>query len=337
MSTHAIEIIEISKILPHPNADKMSITNVWGWQCCIGKDQFQVGDKAIYIPPDFVCTDLTIPELAFLKRKPEQVEARVKVAKLRGQLSQGLIITVPESLKHLPVGTNVIDELKIQRYEVPVPATTSGCFISPPRGLFLPKFDLENYHRYDYIIKDDEEVIITEKLNGTNFRICVAKNDSDELQFFAGTRNNWIKEDDVNVYWRCINQHPQLRAWAEANPEFILYGENYGMVGGMKYGAKQNELFFAAFAIYNPKENQWLDFDELQESVNKFNIQTAPVLYRGPFNKQILLDLAEKDSVIKGANHLSEGCVVVPIKERTHQEIGRVALKCVSNRYLEKN
>ena len=156
-----------------------------------------------------------------------------------------------------------------------------------------------------------------------------------EFQFFAGTRNNWIKEDGENVYWRCIRQHPQLIDWAKNNPELILYGEDYGMVGGMRYGSKNNELFFAAFAIFDPKEYRWLDFDEITKSLDSYNIPTAPVLYRGIFNQDLLFQLAEKDSIIPNANHLSEGCVIVPVKERISDEIGRVALKCVSNRYLE--
>lgn len=37
------------------------------------------------------------------------------------------------------------------------------------------------------------------------------------------------------------------------------------------------------------------------------------------------------------ADRMAEGVVIVPEKERWHPEIGRVCLKAVSNRYLEKS
>jgi len=60
-------------------------------------------------------------------------------------------------------------------------------------------------------------------------------------------------------------------------------------------------------------------------------------VYRGPFNKEQILELAEGDSNYPGANHCGEGVVVKPVHERTDYRIGRVQLKVVSNRYLSKS
>ena len=65
-------------------------------------------------------------------------------------------------------------------------------------------------------------------------------------------------------------------------------------------------------------------------------IGTVPIVYRGPYSVKVL-DLAEQDSSVLGAElgHICEGLVIVPERERRDDEIGRVALKHISNRYWE--
>ena len=169
MSTHSIEIVEITHIDVHPNADALAITHVDGWQCCIAKDQFKVGDKAVYIPPDYVCK-LSHPAFAFLKKDESKTFERIKVRRLRGQLSQGLLIPVPMELGDLPVGTNVIDQLGVERYEPPVPASSGGNFVTPP-SLYAPKFDIESFQKFMILFATGEPVVISEKLHG-----CVQEN-----------------------------------------------------------------------------------------------------------------------------------------------------------------
>jgi len=334
MSTHDIDIIEIGEIFPHPDPEvtKMELTHIGGWQCCVGKGDFKKGDKAVYIPPDFlVQTDH--PSFTFLKREGKSQE-RIRVKRLRGAISQGLIIPVPNELAHFPVGTNVIEQLGIERYEPPLPKSTSGDFIGAPSGLYCPKFDVENWQRYNTIFAINELVHVTEKLHGASSRYTFAKNaDGEEFQF-CGTRINWMKEDDTNIWWMAFNQCPAIGEWCRAHPEQIIYGEIFGQVQGLKYGAKKNDIFFAAFGILN--KTTWLDFDDARNSAGGYTVPCVPLLYSGPFDIEKIKELAEGDSSWPRANHMREGVVILPDKERTNPEIGRVQLKIVSNRYLEK-
>lgn len=339
MSTHSIEIVELTEIEPHPNADRMELTRVWGWQCCIGKGQFRPGDRAIYIPPDYVVPRR--PEFEFLFRDPARTEERIRVKRLRGTLSQGLIIPVPDHLADRSVGTNVIEDLGVRRYEPPIPPVTGGHFISPPQGVYAPKFDLENYQRYSDRFRPGEVVVITEKIHGANARYVWA-----EGMQFCGSRTNWMAEDDRNIWWRALRATPAIGQWCEANPGMVLYGEVFGQVQDLKYGAGPSQLFFAAFAVL--ASNEWLSFPWAFESVTDRSLATgvfyhgmnaglmwAPVLYIGALDPVHAAALAEGDSSWPGANHMREGVVITPLQERTDSEIGRVALKLVSNRYLE--
>lgn len=335
MSTHIVEIIEIGEIRPHPDSDRMAITSVYGWQCCIGKDQFKTGDRVVYCEPDY-CVPLNREEFAFLRneKNADKTHERIRPRRLRGELSQGLLIKVPADLDHLPTGTNVIEQLGIIRYVPPIEATTGGMFIGGPSGLYTPKFDVENYQRYGRVeFESNEEVVISEKIHGANGRFVYAKDSSGEWQQFCGTRENWVDEDDRNIWWLAFKQDPSIGAWCRANPEKLLYGEVAGRVGGYPYGAARNQVLFFAFAILDC--NQWLDYPEFVASCNLHSVPTAPLLYHGPFDEKLAYEMAELDSAVTGALHHREGVVILPIKERRSNKIGRTILKIVGNRFLE--
>ncbi len=335
MSQHAIEIIEITTVEAHPNpeVERMELTRIWGWQCCIGKGQFKPGDRAVYVPPDYE-VPLDRPEFDFLKRVDSKEYERIRVRRFKGAYSQGLLISVPPALAHLPVGANVMDDLGIRRYEPPLSFDTAGDHVPAPVGVYAPKFDVENYQRYPDLLQPGEITIVTEKIHGANGRFTFAKNQSGQAEQYVGSRNNWMKETDSSVYWQAIKQNPGIGDWCRANPDKVLYGEVFGNVQILKYGAKRNEIFFCAFAILD--KMRWLDYDEMTQSITPFGIKGAPHVYTGPFDPAHILPLAEADSRWPGANHPAEGVVITPVHERISETIGRLCLKAVSNRYLEK-
>lgn len=336
MSTHRIDIVEIGEVKKHPNADSLGIVDMFGWQCCVGLKDFKQGDKAVYIEPDF-SVNLSHPSFAFLKKEgSDKTHERIKVRRFRGFLSQGLLIPVPPELADLPVGTNVIEQLGIIRYEPPEPKSTGGDFVSGPSGLYSPKFDVENHQRYAHVFEPGEEIIATEKIHGCNSRYVMSKTQDGEWQQFCGSRTNWMKEDSKNVWWMAFRRNPTIGEWCKKHPETILYGECFGQVQKLKYGAGVNDVFFAIFGIL--EKNRWWDWDEIVASLVGFDgLKTVPLLYRGKLDMEILRNLAEGDSSWPKANHMREGVVIVPVVERTNMEIGRVCAKIVSNRYLEKS
>ena len=332
MSSHRVDIIQVGPILPHPNPEstKMELTHILGWQCCVGKGQFKEGDKAIYVEPDFCCPT-NHPSFAFLVRKDGKTQERIRVRRFKGTISQGLLISVPNELADLPVGTNVIEQLGIERYEPPLPKSTGGDFVGAPSALYCPKFDVENWQRWATKFAENEKVHVTEKLHGASARYTYAKNKDGEMVQFCGTRVNWMAEDDKNIWWMAFRRCPAIALWCKANPEQIIYGEVFGQVQSLKYGAGRNDIFFAAFGILN--QNRWLDFEDARDSADAEGVPCVPLLYSGPFVIEKIKELAEGDSSWPGAAHIREGVVILPDVERTDSELGRVQLKLVSDRY----
>lgn len=333
MSTHAVNIISIDNLTPHSNADKLQLTVIGGWQCVIGKN-VKLGDKMIYVEPDYV-VPTNHPLFAFLASniigaKPTK---RITVRRFRGEISQGLLVPVPPELADLPVGTNVMEQLGITRYEPPEEISMGGNIKSGPSLNYCPKFDVESYQRFVNHIADGEEVIATEKIHGANARFVWAKNpETGEYEQYCGSRTNWLKDETNDIWWKVFHATPSIGEWCKANPDVILYGEVFGQVQNLKYGI--NGLAFAAFAMLN--KGVWIDYDDMIKSLNEFGVPTAPFVYRGPFNKELLYNMAEENSRIPTAtDQMSEGLVITPVKERIDPKLGRVVLKIVSNRYLE--
>lgn len=81
-------VARINDIKPIENADKIEVAVVDGWQVVIAKkDNFQIGDQCVYIEIDSKVPEDN-PYFEFLKDR----KYKVKTIKLRGQISQGLIM-----------------------------------------------------------------------------------------------------------------------------------------------------------------------------------------------------------------------------------------------------
>lgn len=54
MSSLIVEICEVNDVEKHPNADKLDLVSVKGWQCVAQKGEYQIGDSVVYIPIDSI-------------------------------------------------------------------------------------------------------------------------------------------------------------------------------------------------------------------------------------------------------------------------------------------
>jgi len=316
--SHTCDVVVV-RLREHPNADSLSLVNVDDFQCVVRTSDWNDGDLGIYIPPDSVVPDTD--EFKFLGGK-----RRIKARKLRGQWSMGLLIKAPLDAT---IGDDYMEKFGIVHYEPKVHGSFSsgGNDVTPPK-VFAPVYDILNFRKYSNRFEDGEEVICTEKTHGCNSRF-VCLND----QIFCGSRKFWKQEDVNNLWWKALEWNPALDAWLRHHEGLVVYGEVYGQVQNLKYGATNGELYFAAFDILDG--DRWLDYDEARMVGS--GLPWVPLVYRGPFDKEKILEFAEGDSSYPRANHHREGVVIKPVNERIDRNIGRVQLKVVGNRYLSKS
>ena len=320
MSTHEVKVIRIGKIDKHPNADTLGLTKVDGWNIIVRLSDFKEGDLAAYIEPDYVVPNT--PQFEFLKG-----HNRITVKRFRGIYSQGLLIAAPPNTNE---GDNVIDLLGIKRYEPPISLSTGGEAEKGPSG-FYPKYDVESWQKYKHLLHEGEEVYITEKIHG-----CSARYYFQNGRIYCGSRTEWKREDPKNLWWRCFQQNPWIEQFCKTQPTLTVYGEIFGQVQDLKYGAGPNDLFCRVFDLWNTNVNQWLNIQDagIISSYDQL-LRWVPSVYKGPYHEDRVLDMAEGNSIIK-STQIREGIVIKPVIERMDPEIGRVQLKIVSNKYLER-
>ena len=286
MSAHAVNIIEIAEVRRHDNADRLEIVPIGGWQAVVKSGQFKPGDRAIYIEPDYT-VPTTREEFAFLA-KDGRDRHRLKAIRLRGALSFGLLIPVPDFLNAKPVGTDVMADLGIERYEPPVKLARSD---ELPENewpqVYASKFDVEALHKFPQILQLGEPVIVTEKIHGANARYLFA-----DGVFYIGSRTRWLKPDAAHPWRVAADTDRRIEAWCRAHPNVVLYGEIYGPVQSLKYGSGST-VRFAAFAASD--RGEWLPTADLLADVT---LPCVPEVFRGPFDPAVILPLAESDSSV---------------------------------------
>ena len=326
MSTFACPVVKLGKIGKHPNADTLSITTIEGCPTIFGTEMFKSGDLAIYVPVDAVVPE-TVPGTEFLGK-----HRRIKAKKLRGIFSMGLLLpldkTIPGTADGFWPGSDVASVLGITKYEEPEPLFMQTEQAPAPKTPSSPPvYDVESFRKYHHLFNPGEEVYVSEKIHGTNARFVYW---DDKLH--CGSHKQWKALDERNLWWRVAKAY-NLEEKLKRDPGMILYGEIYGQVQDLKYGAKLNELFFRAFDVYHTGVGQWFSYLPFLHWCDTMEIPRVPTLYRGPYTGfEALAPLAEGKSTL--ADHMREGFVIKPTDERWNNETGRTIAKLVSEAYL---
>ena len=320
MSSHCCPVVRIAK-QPHPNADSLSVQEIQGWEVCMRTEEWPDGTLAVYVPPDYLVPDTEL--FSWLKGSGNW--QRIRTKKFRGRYSYGILVPAPAGLAE---GDNAMESLGVTRWEPPEPGSfgVGACADNetPPPGVW-PKYDVENFQPYAWALQPGEQVVVTEKLHGTNARFMW----QDGHQW-AGSRTQWKAEDAACVWRHCLTQNPWITEWCQAHPGLMVYGEIYGWVQKLRYGAQPGQVWFAPFDVL--AGNHWLDYDLARALLPD---HWVPVLFTGPFDLEACRALSLKDSTL--APHMSEGVVIRPVVNRYERDLGRVQLKLVSARYLEKS
>ena len=332
MSELIVDVTEVVEVKSHPGADRLDLCVIKGWQCVVPKGQFKAGDRVIYFPPDTVLPKKLTDEFGvtnYCQEKPEGM--RIRQARLRGEPSFGLVIKCPDS--SWEVGRDCVSFYGAIKFEPPV-LGQQGDIAGKEHPLFPRYIDIENLQNFPNVFSEDEEVIATEKIDGTNVRISII-----EGEWIAGSKK-WPRkkpetEDDIkrNWYWFPYSFESvklMLEKLSKDHKVVILYGETYGRVQKLTYGIPK-QLDFLAFDLYI--DGAWMNWDEFTKTCQEFGVRTVPLVYRGPFSLEAIAKASEGNTLV-GGDHIKEGVVVKPIIERTHPKIGRVVLKRKSDKYL---
>lgn len=180
-------IRRIADIQPIEGADAIEVATIDGWKVVVKRGEFSVGDLAVYLE-----IDSWVPhELApFLSKGHEPREynsvkgERLRTIKLRGQVSQGLLlkvkdcfdfdkeirayVTKPHGLitRHetFEQGDDLTDMFGIQKWEAPIPAQLQGQAAGTFPTSLIPKTDQERIQNCFGEIQKRAKRFATEKV-----------------------------------------------------------------------------------------------------------------------------------------------------------------------------
>ena len=351
MSSLIVEVCRVDEIEKHPNADKLSIVTVKGWNCIVGLDQYKQGDLVVFVPPDSIIPENIIEKynLTYLKNG-----GRVGTTKLRGFISQGLILDLPEG--KFKVGDDVSKVLGITKWEPPVSQNHQQANVISKKKL-NPYFDryteIENIKNYKNVFEPGDMVVVTEKIHGSNWRagnlpividktqpfmyrlkVKIKKLLGETHQFVYGSHNvqlhgknksnNYYGEDiwgKICAKYDMVNKIPK---------DYIVYGEVYGKgVQDLTYGL--NDIDFMVFDV--KYKGKYLGWNDLKTFCEEYDLPMVPVLYVGKFEEDTLEKYTSGKSMIC-PKQIREGCVIKDFHEKQHKRIGRKILKSISPDYL---
>ncbi|MBD2775149.1 RNA ligase (ATP) [Iningainema tapete] len=324
MSIFKVEVVRINNINHHPGADRLDIASIEGmaYQVITAKGNFKPGDLAFYFPIDSVIPDKFVDEFGIRSYYSKKLRA----AKLRGIFSEGLLIPVGENFT-VHVGDDYTEHFGVTKYEYPIPQAMRGEIENRIGHYKFPS--PENLKRYLHVLTEGEEVVVTEKLHGTNFTVLVDTDGTTHI----GSHNYFWQNNEANknlVYVRAYHENVALQ---KLPPGTQVFGEIYG-VQDLKYGLSGGNIGVALFAVRCG--SQFLNYRDFVAFCEEYSLPRVPVLYIGAYSWETVYQFNNADSVLY-PDCMMEGVVVQPMVERTHPEIGRIVLKLISDRYLLRN
>lgn len=352
MATFDVLVRRLDDVVPHPNADRLDLAVIGGYRCVVGKNQFRAGDLVAYLPEASILPAPLIDELGLTGKLAGPEKNRIHPVSLRGALSQGVVMPVRE---HWQEGQSVMAELGVEKFIPQIPAELMGSTYTLEEHERL-NFDIQNIKAFPDLFQEGEHVVMTEKVHGVFMGVGgLPKGMARPEHAFEGRGyvsskgllydRMAFQRDSDNLYLRATVEFnlPQLviSLADEWNCPVLLLGEVFGVgVQDLAYGQPPQSPQFRAFAIVRRNAHgipEYLSDDELETTLARLGVERTPVLYRGPFSVQAVQQHTNgKETVSGNAVHLREGVVITPAVERSCAEIGRLALKSVSEAYLTR-
>ena len=334
-------IRRIDTIGPIEGADAIEVATVGGWKVVVKKGDFTPGDLAVYCEIDSFIPTTIAPFLTKPDQYPKQFEGvegeRLKTVRLRGQLSQGLIIPVGRfNSDHNAMyveGYDVSADLGIKKYEAPIPAQLAGEIKGMFPG-FIPKTDQERIQNLKAELAEWQRLGYTfertEKLDGTSMTAFMV-----DGVFSICSRNLELKPNPDNSMFKAALKQNLEAKLVQSGRNLALQGELIGNgIQGNKYKIKDQGFY--VFDIYDIDAKRYLSPAERKAFVGEWNIAHVPV-----FQSAVSLDGLTIDMLLKHAEGKSVmGDIEGPEQEGLVykcNENPEVSFKCISNKFLLKN
>jgi RNA ligase (TIGR02306 family) len=183
MAELTVDVVKIDAVHQHPNADRLSIAQLGGYFVVVGLDEYKPGDTAVYFPVDAILPQ-ELEDYCFKGTKMSLSKGRVRAAKVRGHVSPGFLLSAAKANQYfnltepeagIRIGDDLTNAFKVTKYQPPVKLPRGLGTRNPTAKRYCnPEFhkytSIQHLQKYPNIFHVGEDVLVTEKLHGTNFR-----------------------------------------------------------------------------------------------------------------------------------------------------------------------
>ena len=334
-------VVRIDAINPIDGADAIEVAHVGGWKVVVKKGELQDNSLAVYAEVDSFIPHTIAPFLTKPVQSPKvynEVEGqRLRTIKLRGQISQGLLL--PMSIRGsdglvvgalFTEGDNVTEFLGVQKWEPPAEfraANAKGIF-----PYFIPKTDCERVQNLSRQVQQwSEDGVVfqkSEKLDGSSMTVFYK-----DGEIGCCSRNLELKDDGTATFWETAKSEKLVEKLISLGKNIALQGELLGgQIQGNSY--KITGFKFFLYDIYDIDKQEYLRPEVVEQFAAMHGISHVPIIGYVTLPKEdtiqaLLLDADGKSAV--GCNPKREGFVYKSTKDTS------ISVKCISNSWLLSN
>ena len=346
-------IRSIDNIEPITDADSIEVATVGGWKVVVKKGEFKTNDLVVYLEIDSWVPTSLAPLLS--KGKEPKVfngveGERLRTVKLRGQISQGLLLpidctTISDTISDgegnvisVSEGDDVTEFLGIQKWERPLPTQLQG----QAKGnfpSFIRKTDQErcqNLQKNIFVDWKDLEWEISLKLDGSSLTGYYNNGETGICSRNLELMDN--DENSGNSFIQTFNSSGLKDAIKSIGRNVAVQGE---MMGEKIQGNRENltGTILFIFDVFDIDNQQYMTPQDRLEFINLlfkngYTGDIAPILNSkttlhniGISNITDLLSFADGESI---NNPVREGVVFKCVTN------GDISFKAISNKFLLK-
>lgn len=342
----------IAEVQPIPGADKICAYRVDGWWVVDQVGKYEVGSLVTYLEVDSWVPHSIAPFLTKPDRDPmvyQEIQGqRLRTIKLKGQLSQGLLLPTQEydgdtaviradgALRYVKDGDDMTDFLGILKWEKPMNAQLAGLakgnFPSFIRKTDQPR--IQNMTRqFQAWQEHGDEWFVSEKMDGSSMTVYFSHGEVEEMDLHGVcSRNLDLKQTEGNSFWIAAIELDLHNKIMKDGRSLAIQGEWCGPgIQGNQYGF--DKLRFFCYDIFDIDRQEYLLQPEVIQFCAEHNIPMVPLLPNMKLSDSdtiaSILKFAEGKSTY--GNKPREGLVF------KHAVMHDVSWKAISDSWLLKN
>jgi len=312
----------ISEIKPIDGADVIECARVDGWYVVVKKGEYKEGDLCIYCEIDSWIPQEVAPFLCKSGRDYQGVFGeRLKTIKLRGQVSQGLIL--PLTFQAIE-GEDITERLGILKWERPIPAQLQGQ-MKGNFPSFIKKTDQERVQNIDLSDCLDTIFQVTTKLDGSSMTIYNWQGEKGVC-----SRNVDLKLDQEGNTFVTVGRSILERVFIPDG--YAIQGELMGPgIQGNKDNLEKHDLF--VFDIWDINRQEYISPLHTESFCSGAGLSHVPILGYMTLSSIGISSIYDCIVAANGTGMNSERREGLVFKS----EYGSFSFKAISNEYLLKN